>query len=101
MKVFKLLVKNFFLATVITTATMSCRITNNNVTYNSIDFCPQKHPVHSRSWLGQASGEPGPNLSLKSTIRNLKDTVQLGEDKKDLDDSQHLIIKIPRFPAIV
>ena len=47
MKVFKLLVKIFFLETVITTATMSGRITNNNVKYNSLVFCLQKHPINS------------------------------------------------------
>ena len=34
------------------------------------------------------SGEPGPDFSLPSTIQNLKDTVQRGENKKDLDALQ-------------
>ena len=168
MKVFKLLVKIFFLATVITTttmscgitnknitynsiiffktATMSCSITNNNVMYNSIVFCLQKHLVHSRTWLRKenskdntrkadafedwasihgaaspkdrhmnglikmqtshlvgiyGSGEPDLDFSLNSTIQNFKDIVQHGEEKKYLDDSQQLIIKMPNFPAIV
>ena len=47
------------------------------------------------------SGKPGPDFTLNSTIQNLKDTVQHGEEKKDLDDLRQLIIKIPSFPAIV
>ena len=43
-------------------------------------------------------GEPGTDFSLTSTIQN---KVQCGEDKKDLDATQKLIIKIPSFPAIV
>ena len=56
------------------------------------------------------NGEPGPDFSLPSTIQNMKDTVQCGENKKDLDDSrqrgedrkglddsQHWFIEIPSF----
>ena len=48
MKVFKVLVKIYLLATVITKVTMSGGITNKNVMYDSIVFCLQKHPVHYR-----------------------------------------------------
>ena len=88
--------------------TMSGRITNNNVIYNSIVFCLQKNPVHN--WKADAfdnwafvhgaaedghinsllktkashllgiygGGEPGPDFSI---------IVQRGEDKKVLDTS--------------
>ena len=140
MKVFKLLVKIFFLATVVTTVKMSGGFTNNNntVMYDIIAFCWRKHPVHSRTWSRQAksnnikqkvdafevwapihganlygnmnglltmkltikpshrvgiygSGEPGTDFSLPSTIQHLKDTVQRGENKTDLDASRHVV----------
>ena len=60
------------------------------------------------------NGEPSLDFSLPSTIKNLKDTVQHGEDKKGLDGSRqfgeerkylyyskHLIIKILSFTDIV
>ena len=130
LKVVKLLVKIFYLATVITT-TMSGGIaitknlkynngisTTTNVKYNNIVFCLQHHPVKYDNIIFCLQKHPANSImwlsnkintfyvvnilnSVSASNQSLKAIAECGDDIQDLGDLKTLVNNITNSPTIV